>query len=311
MIGRPAPAAGYHRIVRWGGFLVLVLAACDASLGKGAVDAGPDARDAPTSADAPTDGPLVLGAFGAPIPVPGITPVGDDDPTATGDLLELYFNRSGDIYRATRATTADPWGTPGVVMELSAPEGDTTPEVSYDGLTIYLGSLRPGAIGGQDIWMSTRANRQSAWTMPVHVPALSSATTEASTASSDGLTMVLETDRGGNTTLDIYISTRATTAMPWGTPAPLAGFDSSTLIEGNAMLSPDGLTLYANIDATGNQDLVFATRASTTAAFGTPQPLMVLNSIAADTDAWIAPDGRTIMFTSDRDGTARLYQATR
>ena len=99
--------------------LLVSLTACKASLGEGMQDGAVPGDTADDAADA-----MQLGPWGAPTAIP-ITPVADDDPSATGDLLELYFNREEDIYVVTRASTADPWGTPEVVDELSSAEAET------------------------------------------------------------------------------------------------------------------------------------------------------------------------------------------
>lgn len=283
--------------------LLVSLTACKASLGEGMQDGsvpGDAARD--DAADA-----TPLGPWGAPSALP-ITPVADDDPSATGDLLELYFNRAEDIYVVTRASTADPWGTPAAVAELNSTAAETTPEVSYDGLTIYFASARTPTLGGNDIWMATRASRAAAWGTPVHVPELSSAAAEGAPVMADATTILIDTDRAG--TLDIFIATRASSADPWDTPIvipELSGAES----EGNPVLDADKLTIYFDSNRTGNSELYVATRMSPAAAFGTPAPVTELNSTDSDTDPWLSPDGRTMYFTSNRDGTQRLWQTTR
>src|SRR5215470_307157 len=87
-----------------------------------------------------------LPVYGAPRPITELNAVGfrDDDPSATGDLLELYFNsdRPGgpglqDMYVSRRARTTDPWGPPALVAELSTADDESNPDVSFDGLTMY------------------------------------------------------------------------------------------------------------------------------------------------------------------------------
>lgn len=63
--------------------VLVALTACKASLGDGMHDGGPVGPVGDGPADASAFGP-----WGAPTPI-GIPPVGDDDPTATDDLLEL------------------------------------------------------------------------------------------------------------------------------------------------------------------------------------------------------------------------------
>jgi hypothetical protein len=267
----------------------------DAAVGD-AIDAAPDVM-------------VPLGPWAAPTVLPFST-AGDDDPSLTGDMLELYFNRAQDIYVTRRASLADPWGTPALVTELSAPMiNDTTPEVTYDGLTLYLGSARPTTLGGMDIWMATRTSRTAAWSAPVHVDELSTASAEQSCPTSDNLHMTFETDRGGAGT-DVYASERASTTLPWGAPVALAAVNT-TSTDGNPMLSSDRRELYFNSDTSGNAELYVATRATATGPFSAPRLITELADPTVDNDPWISPDGRTLYFTSDRGGSQRLWMTTR
>ncbi|HEY5945226.1 MAG TPA: hypothetical protein VIV40_07040 [Kofleriaceae bacterium] len=288
--------------------LLVSLTACKASISEGMGDASGAGDGA--SIDAARDAAAPLGPWSAPTPV-AITPVGDDDPTATGDLLELFFNRSGNIYVTTRATTADPWSTPATVDELNSGNTETTPEVSYDGLTMYFASSRTGTIGGNDIWISTRPTRTSAWTTPVRVAELCSASDEGAVTLVDPLHAMLDSDRGGATLLDLYSAQRATPSAAWTAPVLVAELNSGQS-EGNPMVASDKLSVYFDSDRSGDGELYVATRTSANAVFGAPAIITELSSpTSKDSDPWISPDGRTMFFTSDRDGTTRLWQTTR
>jgi Tol biopolymer transport system component len=284
--------------------LLVSLTACKASIASGMADA---ALDGAVTADARGDGIMQVGPWGTPTPV-GITPVGDDDPSATADLLELYFNRSNDIYVAKRASVADAWGTPVGVAELNSADNETTPEVSYDGLTIYVASNRAGGLGGNDIWMATRATRSAAWSTPVFVPELSSPAADGAATQTDPLVIMIDSDRGGS--LDILIAQRTSPTAAFGAPQLVTQLNGAES-EGNPMLTSDKLTVYFDSNRTGDGELFVATRASDTAAFGAPSVIAELSSTSADTDPWISPDSRTMLFTSNRDGTQRLWQTTR
>ena len=114
---------------------------------------------------------LALGEFGAPVMIGEVsTAAGDDDPTATGNLLELYFasNRNGpgllsNLFRSTRLTATAPWSAPLPVLELNTTFDEDTPGVARDGLTIWFVSSRGG---DDDLWVSTRADRSAAWGVP-------------------------------------------------------------------------------------------------------------------------------------------------
>ena len=82
-----------------------------------------------------------------------------------------------------------------------------------------------------------------------------------------------------------------------------------------AAASPDGLTLYfSTFNRSGSQDIFVATRLDTGSAFGDIQPLgLPINTSQTENVGYISPDGKTIYFGSDRDGSESfdLYQATR
>ena len=252
---------------------------------------------------------MPLGPWGAPTPV-DITPVNDDDPTASGDLLELYFNRDADIYVAKRASVAERWGAPVAVAELNTADAETTPEVSYDGLTIYFSSNRAGTLGDYDIWRSTRTSRSAAWSTPVHVNELCSTLAEGSPNQTDPLTILIDTNRADPMHLDIFVATRTAPMGAFGAPVAIDELNSAQS-EGNPMFAVGRLTVYFDSNRSGNGELYVATRSSTSEPFGMPAQITEVSSPATDTDPWISQDGRTLYFTSDRDGTLRLWQTTR
>ena len=290
---------------------LIALAACDARLGGTIVNTLSDARgDAASEPDAELDAKVPFGPWSAPTPVP-ITAVSDDDPTLTGDQLELYFNRTNDIFVTKRAAIGDPWGPITVVPELSqASITDTTPEVTYDGLTIFLASNRAPLTGALDLYVATRASRAAAFGTPVKITELTTAQREAAPASGDGLVMVFESNRDG--TNDTFLAERPNLGVAFGTPVSVAAVNTGTSSDGNPMLSTDGLELFINSNRSANNELYVATRATTADAFDPPVLIAELNDPAADDqDAWISPDGRTLYFTSDRDGVLRLWQTSR
>lgn len=284
----------------------LAAAGCGASLG--ATDHALDGNIVDGEADAAIDTVIPLGPWSAPVPV-GITPVGDDDPTATGDLLELYFNRTNDIFVTKRAAVTDAWGTPTLVTQLSDPAAtDTTPEITYDGLTIYLASNR-GGLASLDIFVATRASRAAVFGTPVRVPELSTTKREAASSTTDNTTMVFESNRNGNN--DTFLVTRASAAVPWGTPATVASI-ATTSSDGSPALSADGLELYFDSDRGGDNEIFLATRPTINDPFGPPAAIAELaGPTFNDSDVWISNDNRTLLFTSNRDGTLRLWQSTR
>ena len=105
------------------------------------------------------------GAFGAAQLVAGVNSVANDgQPNVQRDGLEIFFfsNRSGtlggnDIYVATRAKAHDAWSAPlNLGPNVNSAANETRPSLSWDGLTLYFGSNRPGGEGSSDIYVTTR-----------------------------------------------------------------------------------------------------------------------------------------------------------
>lgn len=105
------------------------------------------------------------GTFGDAVPVAELnTRYRETHPTVRRDGLEIIFtsNRPGslgglDLWVSTRPTIADPWSTPvNLGPTLNTAFDDRAPYLSDDGLTLVLASNRPGGLGGDDLYVSTR-----------------------------------------------------------------------------------------------------------------------------------------------------------
>jgi Tol biopolymer transport system component len=237
-------------------------------------------------------------------------------PSASADLRELYFgsDRDGgqggfDIWRATRATPADPWGDAVPVAELNTGDDDNTPSLSFDGLTMYLSSDRPGGLGGVDIWVSTRSSRSAPWSAPVDVRELSSVYDDAGAApDAAGLLVVFDRHVSGDDR-DLWHATRATATSTWG-PATRLKTLNTTSQDADPFVSADGLHLLFDSDRNSHsyRELFLASRMPD-GEFGdaTPAPLVELDSDRADADPWLSPDNMYMVFLSSRTGDDELY----
>jgi Tol biopolymer transport system component len=79
----------------------------------------------------------------------------------------------------------------------------------------------------------------------------------------------------------------------------------------DGFLTEDGLTLFyssaASVDA---GDLFYAVRPSMDEPFGEPVPIADLNTGADERDPWLSPDGSTLYFATNREGTLDIYVAS-
>ena len=270
--------------------------------------------------DAATTSPPM--GFSNPQIVPTLPPVvGDDEkPTLPSDMLELYFLStraggpgSGDVWRATRAQRSDAWSAPTLVSEVSTSYRETSPAVSSDGLTLWVGSDRPGGVGNLDIWVSTRATRSDSWGAPTAVSELNSPGDEIPRPPGGGGALMpmayrLSLADGYQT----YIATRLDPSRPWTAPAKLTEVDTSA-IDVDGFLTSDALTIYFSSDRAvlGDQDLFVGGRVSASLPFGEFAPFSLLNTPATERDPWVSPDGAEMYFASNRSGAMRIYHAAR
>ena len=143
---------------------------------------------------------------------------------------------------------------------------------------IYLSSQsRPDRPGNFHIYVSTQ--REDAdergfvgtFSLPILVPELCSPRRDTRTAlRRDGLEMFITSNRTGSVpdasgqpSLDLWVSTRASTRDPWPTPVNLGPTVNTLAAEGGAELSCDGTALYfysTRLGGVGGEDLYVTTR---------------------------------------------------
>lgn len=143
----------------------------------------------------------------------------EDD--ATG-VITLYFtsDRPGglgglDIYASTLQSD-DTFGSADLVLELSGPSTDRGPTIRRDGLEIVFPSNRPGGLGFDDLWGSTRPSTSDPWSVPVNLgPAVNSASSDAQPEFSfDGTALYFNSGRPGFGLFDLWVTTRTKLKQP-------------------------------------------------------------------------------------------------
>lgn len=262
-----------------------------------------------------------LGAFGPPTELTelGSNSAHDDDPTLTGDLLEIYFKAERgpgrpNIFRAVRADPTQPFSQPERVFELSSEEYDGTPEVSLDGLSITIATSRAGGPGGVDIWRATRASRLDPWSPPVPLAELSSERDDYAAVSDESDTAaLLVRDLDDGVGMAILGARRADRDDAWGEPVALPeladpGYDADAVLDASGLVV---LFVSERAGGAGQRDLWQAARAGLDQPFSPPVPVEGLNGPGQDEDPWISPDLRTVVFARDDGGGQRLFIATR
>lgn len=302
------------------------LAACDgervlafANAGAGGGNPG-DAGGDPSDADAkPGDGSQA-GTFGPPQIVPGLRSDTDDvqDPSLTFEETEIYFVSStggqNDIWVSRRTVASDPWGPSTLVTELSSPQNDEDPEVSVDGLTMYLTSDRGG--DGRGLYVAQRRTRDTPWEAPARVGGLGASTLdEAPTLDRGQLYLVFASQRGTASDVHLFAATRPDASAAWQSATEITALGSAWQDTDPALFSNGRALLFASRRLTQGRtsDLFEAERSDVSAPFASSlAPVGELNTTDhSEEDPWLSQDGRHIVFVSDRSGRSRIYEAWR
>jgi hypothetical protein len=221
------------------------------------------------------------------------------------------------------APAADAEQSPGTSSQLNTTASDGCPIESPDGLRLYMASNRPRFAGDTrtdlDIWVARRDSPDGPWGPPENLgsPVNSSADDFCPTpVRGGGLFFVSRRDSSGACGgADIY-SARSNPEHGWQEPAHLAcasaGGPNTPLDEmGPSYVTTGGPTLYFS----SGPD-IYASDRMRSGRFGPGEPVVELNSDAADIQPNVRRDGREVVFASNRTdvsafGGQDLWVATR
>ena len=112
---------------------------------------------------------------------------------------------------------------------ISSEAGDVPCGITPDGLEFYLidaYTLRPGNLGGHDIWVARRASIGEPWGEPVNLgPPINTEHDDAMPClSQDGLSLYFGSTRlGGPGESDVYVVTRTSLSDAWSEPMLVEG----------------------------------------------------------------------------------------
>jgi len=299
-----------------------VLSACDAerilafSNAAGSNDAGGSGGSGGAMGTPGDAGPGT--SFGTPQMVTGLRSDTDDvqDPSLTFEELELYFTSptgsQNDIWVSRRTVVTDPWGPSTLVSELSSPQNDQDPEVSVDGLTMYLASDRGG--GGMRLYVSQRRTRDTPWGTPALVDTLGASTLdEAPGVDRTQLNLVFASQRGTAARPHLFAATRPDASAAWQTASEITALGSAWEDTDPALYADGSGLVFASRRLTqgGTTDLFQAMRPDEGSPFASLVPMTELNTASTEEDPWLSQNGKHILFVSDRSGPRRIYEAWR
>jgi hypothetical protein len=257
----------------------------------------------------------------------------------------LFFSRridgrQSDIF--VSRLESGTWQPAQPMTALNTAANEVGPLLSPDGKQLYFYSDRPGGLGGTDIYVTSQT-ADGGWDKPQNLgPTVNSIAHEYDPAiSPDGLSLYFASNRTDKTakriadanksddqewnvtlraqldlkTFDLFRSRRDSIDVEWGPSAALEEINRPDSTDGAPFVSPNGAFLYFASDRTArdgerrNLDLYRARL--TVAGFLKPENLgPSINTANHETEPGLSAEGFTIVFSSNRDGTDRLYAST-
>lgn len=301
--------------------LVLV-AACGSVNTPAHLDAaGPDdAAVEDSSVDSPPPRCDPSKPFGKPAVVVELNSPSDDvQAFLMPDELEVWLTSTrpggpgnSDIWRATRASTTEPFGAPSLVAGLNSIDIDAHPSLTADGLAIYI-EHNANANSSVKIWRAARTSTSVGFGTPTEVTQLSSTATDYNPSILPDESAIYFASNRGGANADIYRSARMGGGA-FGPPVLASGTNlNTTAAEENPTVTPDELNIYFSSSRIGSDriDIWWASRPSTVQAFGEPVNVTEVNQATNDWPAWISADNCVLYFYRDIPEKYDLWVATR
>jgi hypothetical protein len=210
-----------------------------------------------------------------------------------------------------------PFGAPVAIAELRTPFNESGLRLSPDGLTGWFASDRPGGLGANDFYATSRADLASPFGQVQHLANVSSVAEDWDpTVSGDGLRLLFGSTRapGDGSDQQLYVASRTAPSSDFGAPAALPLSTLGTQ-DHQPFLREDGAVVYWSSARSGLWDIYRASASG--GVFGAPTPVDELNSAASQ--EWcpiVTPDDLTVYFATDRAapgtrGDFDLWVATR
>jgi len=191
-----------------------------------------------------------------------------------------------------------------------------SPSVTSNNLTIYFGGSRTGQ--AEHIFSTTRPSVDAQFIETTLTPGVNSTAAEGTAVESfDGLSLYFYSTRaGGQGDRDIWVATRTDRSGAFGQPSPLDSINSDGMDHLPWLSRDERLLVFSSARAggEGSSDVWFTLRESVGEAFGTPVPLLGVNTSAYEGRAALTADRLSVVFASMRpggQGDIDLWSATR
>lgn len=215
---------------------------------------------------------------------------------------------------ANPAHHSDDWSLAQPVAELNSDSPDGCPIEGPDRRTMYIASMRPGTLGGNDIWVSHRRNENEPWSTPENLgPPVNGAANDFCPTPLPGHGFLFVSERPGPETCnagpmsgDMYFTPLhpvhgAEQPIHLGCVADGTGpnFDGPEFSPSVVHRHGHTWLFFSSTGHDANMDM-YVTELLRDGTFTPPEKIVELSSPADDRMPNVSPDGLEIVFSSNR-----------
>lgn len=263
--------------------------------------------DAGSLTDGPS-GPCNLAApFGTPVVVDGL-PIMNSVVRFSHDEKTAYFALDPDsadpqLYQATRSDMASAFGKATPLDALNDVNGESSPAVSGDGLSIIFTHGFTGNGSLRDIWYATRSSVDAGFSNPMAIAGsvnLAGVQDDYPSLQTKNDDLWFVSTRDAGTFHEIFHATSAG-GISYSTVQIAGGVNAGGVDQYYPVVTDDGLVIYY----TRGGVTYTASRANVADDFSNPSRVAEIADIYPDArPSWISPDGCRLYFTTGSPQTA-------
>ena len=206
------------------------------------------------------------------------------------------------------------WTEPVPVTEVNTEYQEWTPFLSFDGLSLYFARVRTDISFYGRIYEATREKPYGPFTSVSEVLSTSGQHVLTPWVSPDNLRMYYHAEIPSQYQWLLKVSERASVNDPWPQGTDISELNQLGMLLQTPTLTADELIIFfasPDIPGEGGYDIWMATRPDRNSPFDEVTNLTEINTYDNEGCPSISPDGLTLLFHSNRNGTYQIFRVTR
>ncbi|MBW8041288.1 MAG: hypothetical protein FVQ85_14965 [Planctomycetes bacterium] len=206
------------------------------------------------------------------------------------------------------------WSTPVPVSEVNTQYQEGTPFLSFDGLTLYFARTDTSTFYYARIFEATRSVPYGPFTSVSEVLISSNKHVRSPWVTPDNLRMYYAAQTETPILYQLKVSERASVNDPWPQGIDILELNMLGRLGALSLTADELIIFFDSPDipgGLGGYDMWMATRPDMNSPFGQVTNLAELNTVTIDGGPYVTPDGLTLLFYSNRNGSYQLFRATR